>query len=484
MANALVWFRRDLRLADNPALQAALRAGQAPVCVYIHAPHEEGAWAPGAASRAWLLKSLQALDAELRARGSRLVIRRGDSLAELEKLLSETQAVALHWNRLYEPAAIARDTAIKQGLKSRGLEIHSHNAALLLEPWTIETQTGGPYKVFTPFWRKARATLDGAAPPSAPKTLPEPPPHLLGLDPEDLGLAPPKHEPRWDTRFWDDWQPGEAGAAEMLDTFLDGAINGYAEQRDLPDRVGTSRLSPHLHFGELSPRQAVAAALAAKAKGGRRTAAGTASEADFERFLTELGWREFAHHLLYHFPKTPDENLDPRFKHFRWARPKAELLQAWQQGRTGVPLVDAGMRELWATGWMHNRVRMVAASFLCKNLRYHWKHGAEWFWGTLVDADLASNTLGWQWTAGTGADAAPYFRVFNPATQAKRFDASGRYLRRWLPELAALPDAALAAPWEKPDLLRRLAPDYPSAPIVDLGESREAALAAYSASRG
>lgn len=472
MSHALIWFRRDLRLADNPALEAALRAGHAPVPVYIHAPGEESPWAPGAATNAWLHRSLLALDADLRSRGSRLIIRRGDSLAELEKLIAETGAEALHWNRLYEPASIARDTRIKQGLKSRGLTVESHNAALLVEPWTVQTGSGDPYRVFTPFWKNARTRLDPATPPAAPSRLPEPPPRLLGLGVEDLALEPRAPEPRWDAGFWDHWVPGEAGAAEMLEAFLDGAAHGYKEQRNYPDRIATSKLSPHLHFGEISPRQIVARVLAVRWP--------AAVQPDIDHFLSELGWREFSHHLLFHFPHTAQENLNPKFSEFRWARPDPAHLAAWQRGRTGVPIVDAGMRELWHTGWMHNRVRMVVASFLTKNLRYHWKHGADWFWDTLVDADLANNTQGWQWTAGTGADAAPYFRIFSPIAQAEKFDPAGKYIKRWLPELANLPESALAAPWEQPELLRRLAPAYPPRPIVDLKASREAALAAYS----
>ncbi len=472
MSHALIWFRRDLRLDDNPALQAALRAGHVPVPVYVHAPDEEAPWAPGAAGRAWLHRSLLALDADLRARGSRLIIRRGDSLTEIEKLIAETRAEALHWNRLYEPASIARDTRIKQGLKSRGLTVESHNAALLVEPWTVETLQGDPYRVFTPFWKNARQRLDPKAPPEAPARLPEIPTLLAGLGVEDLKLEPQVPEPRWDAGFWDDWQPGEAGALDLLDAFLDGAASGYKEQRNYPDRIATSKLSPHLHFGEISPRRIVSAVMA------RQWPA--AVQPDIDHFLSELGWREFSHHLLYHFPHTAQENLNPKFEEFRWATPDPVHLAAWQRGRTGVPIVDAGMRELWHTGWMHNRLRMVVGSFLTKNLRYHWKHGADWFWDTLLDADLPNNTQGWQWTAGTGADAAPYFRIFSPIAQAQKFDASGKYIRRWVPELAKLPDDALAAPWEQPELLRRLAPDYPLRPIVDLKASREAALEAYS----
>jgi deoxyribodipyrimidine photo-lyase len=270
-------------------------------------------------------------------------------------------------------------------------------------------------------------------------------------------------------QFWDSgWQPGEAGAQECCEAFVEGAAHGYAQQRELPGRIGSSRLSPHLHFGELSPRQALAAVRGARAP--------PVPAADRERFAIELGWREFAVQTLLANPDYGERELDPGFRHFRWASPDPTKLRAWQRGHTGVPLVDAGMRELWQTGWMHNRVRMVVASFLTKNLRYHWSLGARWFWDTLLDADLANNSQGWQWTAGTGADAAPYLRVFNPARQGERFDPRGDYVRRWLPELARLPDKALHAPWQQPAEARRLAPDYPAAPIVDLAASRLEAL--------
>lgn len=473
MARALVWFRRDLRLADNPALAAALEDGYAPVPVYLHAPGEEGDWAPGAASRVWLHRSLQALDTGLRKLGSRLLLRRGPSLLALEALLAETGAEAVYWNRLYEPASIARDVRIKSRLIERGVIVRSFNAALLVEPWTATTGNGGPYRVFTPFWKNASQRLDALRTVPAPANLPA---HdFASACVSDFSLTPLASGPHWDHGFWEYWQPGEAGAQELLDVFINGAARGYRQQRDLPDRVGTSRLSPHLHFGEISPRQIV-----------QRLQAEHWPEAyapDIRHYFNELGWREFSHHLLYHFPQTPTVNLNPRFDRFAWAEPDQLVLDAWRHGRTGVPIIDAGMRELWQTGWMHNRVRMVVASFLCKHLRLHWLHGARWFWDTLLDADLANNTQGWQWSAGTGADAAPYFRVFNPVTQSLRFDPSGRYLRRWLPELARLPDAALAAPWEQPQLARERAPDYPQQPIVDLRKGREAALAAYSASK-
>ena len=282
----------------------------------------------------------------------------------------------------------------------------------------------------------------------------------------------PAPRPGWDAGFWQRFDPGEAGARHALARFVAHALDGYAGVRDMAAEAGTSRLSPHLHFGEVSVQRVAAAVF---------DAGDAIAIDDRDRFLAELGWREFAHHVLHHFPQVPDRDLDPRFGDFRWANPTPDRLEAWRHGRTGVPIVDAGMRELWQTGWMHNRVRMVAASWLTKHLRLHWEHGARWFWDTLVDADLANNTQGWQWTAGTGADAAPYFRVFNPVTQAHRFDPGGDYIARWVPELAGLPPPARFAPWEQPELLRRHAPDYPRQPQVDLAEGRQAALDAFAA---
>uniref|UniRef100_UPI0028B06438 cryptochrome/photolyase family protein n=1 Tax=Stenotrophomonas sp. TaxID=69392 RepID=UPI0028B06438 len=408
MSTAIVWFRRDLRLRDNPALQAAIEAGHQIVPLYIHAPAEEGAWAAGAASNAWLQRSLQGLDAELRGLGSALVLRAGDSMAQLQAVIAESGAEAVYWNRKYEPATQPRDAAIKRGLREQGLLAESHNGYLLFEPWELATQQGGPYKVFTPFWRNALTRWRLPALCDVPSALPSP--TVASLPLEALQLQPSLD---WDSGFWVHWQPGEAGALEALEVFCDGALNGYREQRDLPDRTGTSLLSPHLHFGEIAPWR-IAHVLEGMRSAGR--------DADIDGYLRQLGWREFSWHLLHHFPQTSDHNLNPRFEHFAWAQPQAALLQAWQQGRTGIPIIDAGMRELWATGYMHNRVRMLVGSFLCKHLRMHWLHGARWFWDTLVDADLANNSMGWQWIAGTGADAAPYFRVFNPVTQAQKFD--------------------------------------------------------------
>jgi deoxyribodipyrimidine photo-lyase len=467
MSSSIWWIRRDLRLDDNPALDAASADGKV-IPVYVHAPDEESPWAPGAASLAWLRRSLASLARALEARGSRLVLRAGPTQQALDDVQRETGAGSIHWNRLYEPSAIARDAGLKQAWRERGLRAESHNAALLAEPWQLETGSGDPYRVFTPFWRKLRPRLDALAPPrSCPANLP-PVPAIASQTLDSLLPAP---RPAWDRGFWETWQPGEAGAADLLEAFVDGAAADYKAQRDLPDRTGTSRLSPHLHFGEISPRRVLARL--------HSEAWPAAAEAGVEGFVRELGWREFSYHLLFHFPASSDANLNPQFDRFPWDAPDEAALDAWRRGCTGVPLVDAGMRELWHTGWMHNRVRMVVASFLTKNLRQHWIHGARWFWDTLVDADLANNTQGWQWSAGTGADAAPYFRIFNPVSQAQKFDPLGRYVRRWVPELAALPDRALFAPWEHVDVLASIAPDYPREPIRDLRTSREAALAAY-----
>ncbi len=471
MPKALIWFRNDLRLADNPALRAAVDAGYAPVFAHILSPGEEGDWAPGAASDAWRHRSLQALGESLQARGSRLRLFAGPSLPTLQSLAAACDAEAVFWNRRYEPAIEQRDGKIKKTLRAQGLHAESFNGALLFEPWEVETRQGGPYKVFTPFWRNACSDWRPRAAWDAPAAIADVDAGPDGIALEALGLTPARG---WDAGFWQQWTPGEDGAHEALEVFIDGALRGYRTGRDRPDRIGTSRLSPHLHFGEIAPWRVVAALE------GERNAA---TAGDIDAHVRELGWREFAHHLLHHFPDTVERNLNPRFEHLDWARAEPELLATWQQGRTGVPIVDAGMRELWHTGWMHNRVRMIVASYLTKHMRLHWRAGARSFWDTLVDADLANNTLGWQWVAGTGADAAPYFRVFNPATQAARFDPDGTYIARWVPELSALPPPARFAPWTDPRQAARLAPDYPGQPIVDLAQGRDAALAAYQATR-
>ncbi len=475
MRTLIVWFRRDLRLADNPALWQALQEAERVVPVYIHAPIEAGDWQPGGASRWWLHHSLTALDEGLRRRGGSLTLRRGPSLAALLELAETTGAEGIYWNRQYEPYAIARDREIKAALRERGLRTESFNAALLHEPWQVANQAGEPFRVFTPFWKACLA--HGIDQPLLPT-----PEHVPGPE-----VAPPSEPldafkllPRipWDRGFAPVWRPGEAGALDRLEQFVQQAIGGYAEHRNLPGSPTTSRLSPHLHFGEVGPRQIVHAARVAADGAGARDAEGV------RVFLSEIGWREFAYHLLFHFPHTPAAPLDPKFASFPWESDD-NALAAWQRGQTGIPIVDAGLRELWTTGWMHNRVRMIVASLLTKNLLIHWSEGARWFWDTLVDADLASNTLGWQWTAGCGADAAPYFRIFNPVLQGEKFDPDGDYVRRWVPELASVPAKLIHRPWEADSAtLRRLGlalgRDYPL-PIVDLKESRDRALARFEA---
>ncbi len=475
MPNAIVWFRNDLRLADNPALSAALDAGYAPIPVYIHAPEEEGDWRPGEAVEAWRHHALAALDADLRRRGSRLRIFHAPSLQTLQTLAAACDAEAVFWNRRYEPAIEKRDTRIKATLRGQGLRVESFSGTLLIEPWQLLNRQGAPYRVFTPFWRAGSATLTLPAPRDAPAQLPKADagPHGLGLD--ALGLSP---RLGWDSGFWTQWTPGEAGAQAMLSAFAEGALADYRVGRDRPDQLGTSRLSPHLHHGEIAPWRVIAFLRDVRAQASDAGRLGTLGD-EIDGYIRQLGWREFAYHLLHHFPDTPERNLNPRFADFPWARVDDALREAWRHGRTGVPIVDAGMRELWHTGWMHNRVRMIVGSYLCKHLRYHWREGARWFWDTLVDADLANNTLGWQWIGGTGADAAPYFRIFNPVTQAEKFDPDAAYITRWVPELAALPQAMRFAPWEEPRTLARLAPDYPRRPIVDLARGRAGALAAY-----
>jgi len=523
-STALVWLRRDLRLSDNPALMAAFEQAERLIPVYIHAPDDEAPWQPGAASRWWLHQSLCALSEQLHGRGSRLIIREGETLATLRALISETGATQVHWNRCYEPALIARDSRLKQALRAEGIECASHNAALLSEPWALKTGSGEPYRVFTPYWRRLGPRLeeDAAllAPARAPDGLPPVPTQLAGLSVDALALRP---RIPWDQGLSETWQPGEIGAQQALEHFLAGPIRPYQEARDWPAELGTSRLSPYLHFGEIGPRQILSQIQAqllrartnpafgpcpdVNARSGDGPNANLKSDAApdsvlnsapdsalidkaiAEPFLRELGWREFSHQLLYHFPHTPSEPLNPRFADFPWRREdSATLLEAWQRGRTGIPIVDAGMRELWHSGWMHNRVRMIVASLLTKNLRLPWQEGARWFWDTLVDADLANNTQGWQWSAGCGADAAPYFRIFNPVRQGERFDPQGRYVRRWCPELAKLPDRLIHQPWEAPASLLaqsgiQLGREYP-APIIDLKTSRTEALAAYEQIKG
>ena len=478
MSVTLVWFRQDLRLHDNPALIAAMQRGGAVIPVYILDDAGEGRWPMGGASRWWLHHSLLRLDESLRARGSRLLLAHGESASVLAGLVKQTGATAVYWNRRYEPAVIARDKNLKASLLAAGLEAKSFNSALLFEPHTVQNKAGLPFQVFTPFWKHCQ-TLPVEDPVKLPAgDLPAPGQWPASPDLATFDLLPTI---KWDSGLTGAWVPGEAAALKQLKLFTNRAVEAYADQRNFPGIDGTSALSPYLHFGEIGPRQ-IWAAVRALSKDTGVFPANRGSQV----FLSEVGWREFAHHLLFHYPHTPEQPLRAEFAAFPWQKNSAQL-HAWQKGLTGYPIVDAGLRQLWATGWMHNRVRMIVASFLVKHLRLSWQDGAAWFWDTLVDADLASNTLGWQWTAGCGADAAPYFRIFNPILQGLKFDPQGDYVRRWVPELAGLPVEFLFQPWEAPmDVLAsagvRLGGNYPH-PLVDHSTARNAALAALESIR-
>lgn len=463
----IVWFRRDLRLRDNPALNQAVDTGQPILPVYILDTHGERAM--GGASRWWLDKSLRALDAALQARGSRLILRQGDGLAQLQALIDETEADSVFMNRLFEPEAFERDAEIAHALKADGVECRGFNGALLCRPGTVLNGSGQPYKVFTPFLKSLLAMAEAPPHTTGPRQIQTP----ADVESEDLdawGLHP--HHPDWSKGF--DWTPGEDGASQALSVFVAGGLKTYAKDRDFPDRQASSRLSPHLHWGEISPWRAIDRARQAAGDG-------KVSPGEAEKFVAEIGWREFSAHLLHHFPYIAERAFRPEYDAMPW-RDDAVGLEVWQKGRTGYPLVDAGMRQLWATGWMHNRVRMVVASFLIKHLLIDWREGEAWFWDTLVDADRASNVQNWQWVAGSGADAAPYFRIFNPIAQGEKFDGDGDYVRHWVPELRRLPDRWLQSPWTAPAEVMRdagivLGRDYPK-PIIEHEKGRARALEA------
>jgi len=447
---SVVWFRDDLRIGDHPALHAAIERRSPIVAVYIFDEESPGLRALGGAARWWLHQSLRSLAADLEALGCRLILRRGAAGPILAEIADETNAAAAFWNRRYGLAERTLDAAMKVDLRARGVDAHSFAGSLLFEPWTIQTGQGGSYSVFTPFWRTCMAQPPPRAPYPSPDALTSWTGTLATDDLTTWGLEP--DAPDWAGGLRAAWQPGEASAQVLLHTFLTEALPHYAAQRDEPAQNATSRLSPYLRWGEISPHQVWDATRQAQ-----RDLTGPALASSI-RFLTEIGWREFAYHVLFHAPDLATTNLRPTFDRFPWPPLDHEALAAWQRGRTGFALVDAGMRELWRTGSMHNRVRMVTASFLIKNMLVDWREGERWFWDTLVDADAASNPFGWQWVAGSGADAAPYFRVFNPNLQAAKFDPEEQYIRENVPEYGT--DA------------------YP-APLLDLGETRRAALAAY-----
>ncbi len=464
----IVWFRQDLRLTDQPALYAAAEGGARVLPLYVLADPDEGAWAPGGAGRWWLHHSLDSLGAGLRKVGAPLVLRRGDPAQVIPALAEALGAAEVHAGAAHEPGLRAAEAAVAAALVRDGRKLVLHRTSTLIDPDQVKSQTGTVYGMYTPFARAVEARGEPPAPLPAPAKL-----HGAKAESdrlEEWGLLPTR--PDWAGGLRDLWTPGEAAACARLDRFVgsEGAVGRYDTGRNLPGEDGTSMLSPHLHFGELSPRTVWHASRTQDDGEGHHT------------YRRELIWRDFSAYLLWHHPSLPEAPLRPAFAKlaFRDAQPE---LAAWQRGRTGVPIVDAGMRQLWQTGWMHNRVRMIAASFLVKHLLISWREGQAWFWDTLVDADLASNAASWQWIAGTGIDSQPFFRVFNPVTQGGKFDANGAYVRRFVPEIAKLPDRYLHAPWTAPqaELDRaglRLGQDYPR-PVVDLAKGRDRALEVY-----
>ncbi len=460
------WFRQDLRISDNPALTSATQLGEV-FPVYIFDTVNSGEYPMGAVQKIWLHYSLKALN---KALGGKLLVYSGDPLKILSELITEYEIDKVFWNRCYEPWQIARDKKIKAELNKKDKEVLSFNGSLLWEPWEILKKDGSPYKVFTPFFRRGcLSAKEPRLPISTPANLSFNDSIITGLKIDELNLVP--DEP-WVKKIIQKWQIGEDFAQEKVTEFVKNGLKDYKDGRNFPSKTNVSRLSPHLHWGEVSPNQVWYQAIESDPELSRNT----------DHFLSELGWREFSNSLLYFFPNMPKKNLQPRFDNFDWIE-DCKLLKAWQSGATGFPIVDAGMRELWDTGYMHNRVRMIVGSFLVKNLRIHWHNGAAWFWDCLVDADLANNSAGWQWIAGCGADAAPYFRVFNPILQGEKFDKEGHYTRTYVPELTNLPNKYLHAPWMAPELILeqadiKLGKTYPK-PVIDLKLSRDRALAAF-----
>jgi deoxyribodipyrimidine photo-lyase len=468
-SKTLVWFRQDLRIKDNPALSYACEKG-AIIPIYI-VDNINTDKPLGGASKWWLHHALVSLNQSL---NNQLQVFEGNPKEIITSLITRYDIEHITWNRCYQPWQISRDKELKEQLTEANVQVKSFNGSLLWEPWEVLKKDGTPYKIYTPYYRR------GCLAKPAPRYPIERPSHIHVISSEennsisikDLGLLP---NIQWDSTIAKHWTPGEEGAADNLQQFLSAPVNDYKEQRNIPDIEGTSKLSPHLRFGEISPNQIWYAA---------QHAANNQISDDLDCYLSELGWREFSYYLLYHFPTLPTENFNSKFDHFKWREDKTHLA-AWEKGKTGYPIVDAGLRELWQTGYMHNRVRMIVGSFLVKNLRIHWSEGEAWFWDCLLDADLASNTASWQWVAGTGADAAPYFRIFNPVTQGQKFDNEGNYVRQYCPELTKLPPKYIHTPWLAPkDILDyagvELDNTYPN-PIVDLKATRESALAAFSA---
>lgn len=474
----IIWFRQDLRLNDNPALHAAYDAGHPIIPLYILDDENAQEWKMGAASRVWLHHALDALNKDL---SDNLIIAKGDATEIIPDLISKTNAAGIYWNRCYEPWRIKRDEKIKSFIKDNmdDKDMQSFQGCLLWEPWTISTQGGTPYKVFTPFYRKGCLVSDEPRRPlPRPERLTYGDTDGLSLKVDDLDLLP-KKEGDWHQNIVKHWTISEDGANKRLNDFLDDGLNNYKKGRDHPADQNTSRLSPYLHYGQISPNTAW---YAAKERGERE-----GWDKDMGHFLSELGWREFSYNLLYHFPKITWENLNEKFNDFPWNAQESDDLEAWRRGKTGYPIVDAGMRELYETGYMHNRVRMIVGSFLVKNMLTHWHRGEDWFWDCLFDADLASNSASWQWIAGCGADAAPYFRIFNPILQSKKFDTKGEYIRKYVPELKDLSNDDIHTPWEAPEGVLKaagieLGVDYPK-PMMMHSDARDRAMEAYQSTK-
>ena len=469
---AIHWFRQDLRLSDNPSLDSAAQY-ETLIPIYILDEVNSGEFKMGAASKWWLHQSLTKLNERL---DGKLLVYQGNPHEILNKLIEEQEVSYVTWNRCYEPWRVDRDKEIKRNFEDKNVDVESFSASLLWEPWTISKDDGTPYRVFTPFYKKGCLNSEEPRLPAGKVDLS----NLYSEDLSsgsitDLNLLPTI---KWYKSFEEEWNPGEIGAEQNLNSFLDSGLLNYKEGRNFPSQEFVSRLSPHLHFGEISPNEVW---YRAKTKEGI-----SGIEKSLAHFHSELGWREFSYYLLYHFPDLPNKNFQEKFDIFPWQE-NEEFLALWQKGNTGYPIVDAGMRELWQTGYMHNRLRMIVGSFLVKNLLIDWRFGERWFWDCLVDADLASNSASWQWVAGSGADAAPYFRIFNPITQGLKFDPEGEYTKKYVPELRDLPNKYLFSPWEAPENILadagiELGKNYPK-PMVDLKLSRETALEAFATTK-
>ena len=462
--NSVVWFRYDLRVNDNPALNAACKNSSV-LPIYIFDNKNFDKFQVGSASRWWLHHSLIELNKSL---NSSLSIYIGDPIRIIKKIIEKFQIKNIYWNRCYDPNSIRRDKDIKNKLTCDNINIFTFNGSVLWEPWTILKDDKTPYKVFTPYYKKGCLNAAKPRPPIDFNNN-----YVLhkdntnSIDIDGLNLLDKKS---WYLKFHKYWTPGEKKARDMLNNFLSTGINDYKEGRNFPSKKNVSKLSPYIHFGEISVNQ-IWYAIVNNPK--------LKNDKNVDHFLSELGWREFSNYLLYHFPKIVDTNLQAKFDTFPWVNDK-NYLNCWQKGQTGYPIVDAGMRELWKTGYMHNRVRMIVGSFLVKNLLIDWRKGEEWFWDCLLDADLASNSASWQWVAGSGTDAAPYFRIFNPILQGKKFDPEGKYIKKFVPEIKKIPNKYLFSPWEAPDhILKKadviLGNNYPK-PIIDIKLSRDKAL--------